>query len=77
MIQIELKFKNNILKTIETDRDEITIGVFAPVILTCFPTLRPCADVVLTVAMVPERVNDDTVIESVKSSTNCGKTTAI
>ena len=26
MIQIELKFKNTILKTVETDRDEITIG---------------------------------------------------
>ena len=26
MIQIQLKFKDNILKTIETDRDEITIG---------------------------------------------------
>jgi pSer/pThr/pTyr-binding forkhead associated (FHA) protein len=26
MIQIELKFKNTVLKTIETDRDKITIG---------------------------------------------------
>jgi pSer/pThr/pTyr-binding forkhead associated (FHA) protein len=26
MIQIQLKFKNTVLKTIETDRDEITIG---------------------------------------------------
>jgi pSer/pThr/pTyr-binding forkhead associated (FHA) protein len=26
MIQIELKFKNSVLKTVETDRDEITIG---------------------------------------------------
>ena len=26
MIQIQLKFKNSILKTVETDRDEITIG---------------------------------------------------
>lgn len=26
MIQIQLKFKNTILKTIDTDRDEITIG---------------------------------------------------
>lgn len=26
MIQIQLKFKDTILKTIETDRDEITIG---------------------------------------------------
>lgn len=26
MIQIELKFKNTVLKTVETDRDEITIG---------------------------------------------------
>ena len=26
MIQIQVKFKNTILKTLETDRDEITIG---------------------------------------------------
>ena len=26
MIQIELKFKNTVLKTVESDRDEITIG---------------------------------------------------
>lgn len=26
MIQIQLKFKSTVLKTIETDRDEITIG---------------------------------------------------
>ena len=26
MIQIQLKFKNTVLKTLETDRDEITIG---------------------------------------------------
>ena len=26
MIQIELKFKNTVLKAVETDRDEITIG---------------------------------------------------
>ena len=26
MIQIQLKFKNTVLKTVETDRDEITIG---------------------------------------------------
>lgn len=26
MIQIELKFKNTVIKTVESDRDEITIG---------------------------------------------------
>ena len=26
MIEIQLRFKNSVLKTIETDRDEITIG---------------------------------------------------
>jgi len=54
-------------------KDVISIGFFEPVIVVKFPVANPCAVVVVTVTVDPERVIELIAIVSENISVNKGK----